>query len=234
MLENPISWPPTYTVKRHAKARHVKLRTCPTRGLLITVPQRFSLKHIPSVLEEHRAWIIKQLEKLPSNEWELPDHIDIQSLEEKWKIFYEPCQRKVQLLERPGKELVLIGKFDKQLARAQLLEWLRLYAGEQLKRNIQRLSSETQLGYQACIIRDQKTRWGSCSSAKLISLNYKLILLPNLLMRNVIIHELCHTKFMNHSVRFWALVEKFDPNYRQHRSDLRRAEGYIPKWVSGN
>ncbi len=70
-------------------------------------------------------------------------------------------------------------------------------------------------------IRDQKTRWGSCSSEGNLSFNWRLILAPPDVLDYVVIHELCHRKEMNHSKEFWALVESHMPEYKERRKWLR-------------
>ena len=70
-------------------------------------------------------------------------------------------------------------------------------------------------------IRGQKGRWGSCSNRKVLNLNYKLLFMPTSVAHYVFIHELCHTKEMNHSSKFWQLVEKCDPNYKKHEKYLK-------------
>lgn len=77
------------------------------------------------------------------------------------------------------------------------------------------------IGYGKISIRDQKTRWGSCSSEGNLSFNWRLILAPPNVLDYVVVHELCHRKEMNHSHEFWALVEAVMPNYKEYRKWLR-------------
>jgi len=70
-------------------------------------------------------------------------------------------------------------------------------------------------------IRNQKTRWGSCSSKKNINLNYKILFLPKAMQDYIIVHELCHLKEMNHSHRFWNLVQQALPDCLETRKMLR-------------
>ncbi len=70
------------------------------------------------------------------------------------------------------------------------------------------------------VIRNQKSRWGSCSGKKNLNFNYKLVFLPLPLADYVIVHELCHLKEMNHGKNFWALVAQQIPDYKERRKAL--------------
>lgn len=75
--------------------------------------------------------------------------------------------------------------------------------------------------YQRITIRDQKTRWGSCSANGTLSFNWRLMLAPPAVLDYVVVHELCHLTHMNHSKAFWSLVESACPDYRAHRKWLK-------------
>lgn len=73
-------------------------------------------------------------------------------------------------------------------------------------------------------IKNQRTRWGSCSSKQNLNLNYKIMFLPAKLRDYIIVHELCHLREFNHSKGFWTLVEKTFPNYLEIKRELRKQE----------
>lgn len=77
------------------------------------------------------------------------------------------------------------------------------------------------VSYERIAVRDQKTRWGSCSTRKNLNFNWRLILAPAGVLDYVVIHELAHLQEMNHSTRFWNVVEETMPDYRKYRNWLR-------------
>lgn len=71
-------------------------------------------------------------------------------------------------------------------------------------------------------IKDQRTRWGSCSSKKNLNFNYRILYLPRELAKYLVVHELCHLKEMNHSKAYWACVEEILPNYKELNNELKK------------
>ncbi len=71
-------------------------------------------------------------------------------------------------------------------------------------------------------IRNQKTRWGSCSGKRNLNFNYKIVFLPEVLQDYIVVHEICHLKEMNHSARFWSLVAVQIPNYKQQILEIKK------------
>lgn len=90
-----------------------------------------------------------------------------------------------------------------------------------LKDRLEYYNQFYQFEYNKIVIRDQKSRWGSCSTNKIINFNYKLLFLPEHLRDYVVVHELCHLQEMNHSKKFWDLVGRTIPDHRRRRRELR-------------
>ncbi|SES96306.1 M48 family metallopeptidase [Thalassotalea agarivorans] len=101
-----------------------------------------------------------------------------------------------------------------------LLKWLTTNAKRVLVQRVAELSALTGLAYNDVNVRQYKARWGSCNSQKRISLNVFLMMAPPWVVDYVIIHELCHTRHMNHSKAYWQLVQHHFPLYRSAKAWL--------------
>lgn len=237
LISSKPTWPPAVTVKKHPRARHIKLKASVEAGLELVVPVRFNVKEIPSILEQNRAWIEKQLLKLqtpviPTEPDILPSIIEFSAINQTWDIEYVSSKTKLQIITRPHNRLVLLGNVtNNKTCKILLIRWMKHHAKLFLLEQLKLISQQINLPYTNATVRDQRSRWGSCSSEKSISLNYKLSFFPYELMRHVIIHELCHTVHLNHSEKFWKLVEKFDPDLKTNQKKLRHANELIPKWI---
>lgn len=235
----PLSWPPDFIIKEHPRAKNVKLKVSLKNGLEFVVPKRFNQQAIPQLLEQHRKWIEKQLLKISAEKYAnqhdfLPREINLPAIQQHWKIDYIGMteQKKFRLVFRPHNDIALIGNINNKLACKKLLiTLLKNIARQFLPKQLAEVSEQIQLPYSSVTIRNQSTRWGSCSSAKTINLNYQLLFFSPELARHVMIHELCHTKHMNHSDKFWNLVAKFDSNWQVNDRLLRKGKEFIPLWI---
>lgn len=231
-----LEWPPTYTVKKHARARHVKLKTSIEHGLELIVPRRFNPKYIPEILEENKAWIEKHLRKIQeqskNTDTTLPIEILFSGINQTWRIEHIPGNKKLKIIPRPHQELALWGNLDdKKACKMALIAWMKNHARVHLVAQLNMISEQIKLPFKNAVIRDQSSRWGSCSAEKTINLSYKLLFLPPELMRHILIHELCHTIHLDHSDKFWRLVASFDPNWQVYKKMLRDGGKYIPGWI---
>ena len=102
-----------------------------------------------------------------------------------------------------------------------------------MKQEVARQAEITGLRPKRVQTRLQSTRWGSCSTTGTLSLNAALLLRSADELRYVVIHELCHLEHMNHSKRYWQLVKRFEPDYRQYERGLDKAWQSSPIWLIG-
>ncbi len=120
---------------------------------------------------------------------------------------------------------------DEEGARSSLRDWLKRAAHERLAPRLLQLANELNYSVDRVSIRCQRTRWGSYSTRGTVSLNCSLLFLKSEVVRYLFVHELAHTRHMNHSARFWQLVGKIEPDYRRLDRDLLAGWRIVPAWV---
>ena len=225
---------PEYSVRESKRARQVIIKISSSMGLEVVVPVRFSRSEIPAILWAKARWIEKTLEQTRLvEELKRPKSITFGLLDENWKAEYSPAQtQQVGLFEKAGNVLLLTGPVEDPVAVAETLNrWVQKRAKEVLVPWLGRLSSELSLPFSRVSVRRQRTKWGSCSAEKSISLNRNLLFLPLPLARYVLVHELCHGRRLDHSKKFWSLLETFEPNSRQIAAKVREAADSVPRWA---
>jgi predicted metal-dependent hydrolase len=231
-LVSKMNTPFDYSLRISSRAKHPRLQIKPFGGLEVVIPSRFPKKAVPELVNRHTQWIEKQLQKLISAEPALPDQVQLAFHDSHWSIVYE------HQLATNSTNQIMIEPNNKAESDAddhankvwQLRNWVRQKAWRLLPPLLEQLSQQTGLTYKKISIRSQKTRWGSCSSSGTISVNDQLLFLPHATAEYLMIHELCHTVHMNHSSRFWHLVEAHCADYRYHESLLNQARSKIPDW----
>jgi len=115
----------------------------------------------------------------------------------------------------------------RRLIQAEHIKLLRTEAKAYLPRQLKYLAERFGFQYEKVRFSHSSGRWGSCSSQGTISLNIALMKLDHTLIDYVLIHELCHTRQMNHSDSFWSLVQQCDPQYLAHRKALKAQHPYV-------
>ena len=135
-------------------------------------------------------------------------------------IFKKVDLQKRRKQEREEQEAQSESKYTPE-QRAGLEKRYRQAAKDYIPKRVDYYASEIGVSYERIRIAEQKTRWGSCSSKGTLSFNWKLMLAPPKVLDYVVVHELCHIKEMNHSPRFWKLVEEIMPDYKEDRKWLK-------------
>lgn len=229
-------WPPPYTIRFSKKAKYITLKVTAEIGLEIIVPSFRKRFNISKLLEEKDSWIKKNLADIQqaiqqSTKQQLPKILPLNAIQEIWHITYIDADNNNLKLTEKDHQLILQGKINPISTQEILIKWLKQYAKKKLSIKLTSISNKTNLNFQRLNIRGQQTLWGSCSSKHHISLNFKLLFLPVALANYVLLHELCHTKYLNHSNNYWCLLKQYDNNYQHHEQALKNGDLYIPRWI---
>ena len=155
--------------------------------------------------------------------YQRPERIALSAIGEEWTIEYEKGNPgRVELVQRGNRTLLVSGAVDRPDAVRKVLErWLRIQARQHLVPWLYRTATELGFKLNDVTVRTQRTLWASCSHRNTISLNARLLLIPPDMVRYVFVHELVHTRHMNHSREFWQAVAVHAPDYRDHLKRLK-------------
>jgi predicted metal-dependent hydrolase len=229
-----------YTVRENPRAKHVHLKLSWLGQLEIVVPKGYNRIQIPVVIAAKQAWLERAYRRVQEKARPLtrdhfefrPDCVRLRALDKTYAVLYgSTASARVRVIES-GRRLLVEGPVNDTAARMQGLRiWLREKAELILPPWMRRTSRQLGLPYKKAIIRSQRTRWGSCSAQQVISLNCKLLFLPEAVVHYLFVHELCHTRHLDHSARYWSLVERKLPDYQSFEKSLRDTWRYVPRWA---
>jgi hypothetical protein len=210
--------------------------------LVVVLPQGYSERHVPELVERHRAWLERTASRLAASRTAresksstaLPGAVALAAVGQSWSVEYRPtASRRVTATEYPEQRVILSGNTcDCDACRDALLRWLRRKAKTVLEPWLRELALHAEFTFGRVVVRSQRTRWASCSRQGAVSLNVRLLFIAPELVRHVMLHELCHTVRMDHSKRFWGLLEKHDPEWQSHRRQVRAAWHEVPSWLN--
>ncbi len=151
--------------------------------------------------------------------------VDIQKFIDEKTPWIEKHLQKLKARKQADKDTTSLKPFTEEEIRE-----LGLIACEKLSERVEELANIIGVTYGGITVRNQVSRWGSCSSKGNLNLNCLLMLCPDEVRDYVIIHELCHLKHMDHSKSFWAMVEKYCPEYKERRKWLKDVgSGFISR-----
>jgi predicted metal-dependent hydrolase len=211
----------TYTVRRSARARRVRVNVQPfvdlgSVGVEVVLPQRAPERAAAAAVSELRPWIERRLEEAQDVLARLAARGGtVPYLGTTLELVPQASRRRVH---RDGGRL-LVPSDD---ARPALERFYRRAARAEIAPRLDRASELAGSSYSALDIRGQRTRWASCSASGRMSFNWRLLLAPERVLEYVVWHEVCHLQVLDHSPRFWALVERHWPSYRAERQWLAR------------
>ena len=197
----------------------------------VTIPRRGSLAEARLFAEQHRSWIHRQLEKIRARQasgqhW--TEGTEVLFRGERHPLRFETVNG--GMIVQLGAEVIRLGAGVKpatpELHRA-VEHHLRILAEQELPSHVQFIAGPLQCVVARVSVRNQRTRWGSCSRRGTVSLNWRLIQVPEFVRDYIIIHELMHLREMNHSARYWKHVEAACPDYRVAEAWLKSHQGLL-------
>jgi hypothetical protein len=208
-------------LRRNAQARRYTLRIhSVTREVVLTMPPRGSVKQATAFAQKHGAWIAARLQRLPQaapfrNGMVLPlrgvDH----------RIAHRPGSRGTIWIEsgQGSEPLLCVAGAAPHIAR-RVRDFLKREAKSDLEKASQLAAQALGVAIKRVSVRDQASRWGSCSTTGLLSYSWRLILAPPFVLDYLAAHEVAHLVEMNHSPAFWRLVERICPHVARAKAWL--------------
>jgi predicted metal-dependent hydrolase len=190
--------------------KHARLRVREDSSVQLIVPHCFDQSLVDNLLQRKASWIARHQQYFRNRQTARPAVANDQIL------LFNKIYRFVRLPELGLPVEIDDAANEIRSARdltnkAALARWYRAHASDHLARRITELSTAHRLPFKRLFIRSQRTKWGTCSSKGNISLNWRLILTPPLVIDYVILHELVHTKILNHSHAFWVHLRAIFP-----------------------
>lgn len=203
------------------RARHVSVRIDPTRREAIaTAPSKRHLKHAAQFATERAGWIAQELSRLPRGVSLAPgSFVPVRGIEHElvYKHGRKPAFVEADLLPR-----LIVPAPDVALFESRVLRYLKDQARTDLIDRVATHAIALGVRPERIQVKELRSRWGSCSVDGVLSFSWRLILAPPFVLDYLAAHETAHLREMNHSRRFWALVNKCMPDYETGRDWLHQ------------
>lgn len=229
-----------YAIQISPKARSLRLKLSARDGMVVVAPPNLDRQKLVALVAAKVDWIGERISGfdavrhlIPTEPAARPQAFELPALAESWRVEYKPTRSRTvgARIDQPGRIVVAGAVDDVEACHAALRRWLARHTTTALLPWLANLAEPARLRYADLAIKNQRTRWGSCSTAGRISLNCKLLFLPRDLVRYVIWHELCHLLEPNHSERFWMHLRHFDPAADSLHGLMRDAWKFVPTWA---
>lgn len=219
-------------IRESARVRRLSVRVYPGGRVAVSVPKGLKPAAVAAFLARHRAWIEGKVAQFSVVEdASLPVAIELPSTGDDWVVHYRVGRAGFRV---PSDRVLEIRHpaDDRAGAHRGLCAWAFAEARRSLQPWFAAVAAEMGVSYRDVQWRRQRTRWGSCSQSGTVSLNVAILFQPPDVVRYLFVHELAHTRHMNHSSRFWNLVARHEPEYRALDRQLTEGWRRVPAWLA--
>ena len=212
-----------FLLKRGLKRRRAVL-TVDERGLTVSVPWRTSDRYISRFLQDSAPWVLRKLATWESRKpklrlWQDGELIDYLGRPLRLAVISDPHSL-AQLQDNDVLALSLPEPHTADAVRAALVKWYRRHAQAHFGARVAHYSTQLAIEAPRVFISNARSRWGSCNANREVRLSWRLMQAAPQIVDYVVAHELAHLKQMNHSARFWRVVEQLCPDYASARAEL--------------
>jgi predicted metal-dependent hydrolase len=205
-----------YTIRRSDRARRVRVTVHPQGEVEVVLPRRAREREAAAAVAELWPWIERRLAEAAGLRERLAERgAAVPFLGGALDLAVDPGRTRAH---RRG-DVLHVPDGD---ARPAIERWYRRAARAEVAPRLDEAAAALGVAYESVRIGNQRTRWGSCSSSGAMSFNWRLLLAPEEVLDYVVWHEACHLRHLDHSPRFWALLERHRPGYREQKAWLRR------------
>jgi predicted metal-dependent hydrolase len=216
-----------YTIRRSDRARRLRIVVDP-QGVEVVLPRRMALREAEQFVAEKRPWIERTLREYRAAEEALP-RVRLEDASEvpylgfnlSLRVTLEPWRTRPGVSRRGGTLHVGVAEPGEESVRDALVRWYKRRARIEIAERLDWATLRAGSSYSGLQIRDPSSRWASCSSSGSMSFSWRLLLAPEPVLAYVVEHEVAHLDVMDHSRRFWKLLESRCPGYEEHERWLR-------------
>ncbi len=211
-----------YQIKRSSKSLSLRISINAQAQVVVSAPKFMPEFLVKKFVQEHQAWIESNLAKVKKNQIPINNN-ELYIFDKKYQIVINNAADTMGINVKDGQILInnLSAKSQSKINQ-QIEAFLKKTAIKYITTRTQILAKQMKISYKRVTLREQSSRWGSCSSYGNLSFNWRLVHYPPAIIDYVIIHELTHRLEMNHSKKFWAIVQKYDSEYLIHKGQLRK------------
>jgi len=219
-----------FAVKRGKRKKTVAIHIQPNAAVVVLSPQFIENMKIKEIVLKRAKWIIEKQEKLKKIKSGLSKKDFVSG--ETFPYLGRNYRLKVTSLKEEKCKLLngrlhvyinkkLKSRVVKKTVREKLVEWYMERAEEKIKERVNRYAAQIGKWPQKVMIKNQQKRWGSCSHSGIVRFNWKAVMAPVSVLDYIVIHELSHLLYPDHSQEFWRRIEAISPDYKNHRKWLK-------------
>lgn len=219
------------TFSRNRRSKNLRISVRPNGSILVSYPFYVTNKEVIDFVSKNKKWIVKQKQKINNSQTKIKEDTEIQT-----KMFLVKflLGKERKIIKNTKTITIVVTNFhsDENISYIErcIVEIYRLEAKCILPQRLEKLARQHGFSYNNVSIRNNRSKWGSCSSQNNISLNLQMMKMPEHLIDYIILHELVHTKIKNHGHEFWELLnEKTNQQAKKLAQEVRSFSTYTIK-----